>query len=589
MNQNMVNNELIYRGAYIDEGSKINEEERTVEITFSSETPVERSFGYEVLDHSAESVNLERLNAKGPLLLEHDTDRMIGVVESAWIDEEQRQGKAVVRFGRSQLATEIWDDVRSGLRNGISIGYSVARFVKERSKEDRDVYRSVDWSIAEVSCVACPADLQAKVARAYLEPTTTEPTTEEPIMEEPIQENHEQSEERVQEVKPEVRIEVRPDKRAAEIASLGERFEAPDEAVRYISEGKSLDEFKNYLMERNASQPIEAAQGEDEIGMSKNDVREYSLNRAIIGAAEGRLDGIELEASKEIEKRFGRPAQGFYVPNDILKRDLTATGGDTGDVLVSTVKPELIEARKATPVVVQLGARVLSGLSSNVTLPKAGASTAYWVAENGSPTEDTPSIGSITLSPKRVAAYTELSKQLLQQSTFDVENMVRSELLDSLAIAIDKAAIDGGGSNEPSGVLDASNIGSETGGHTFANYVEAEADVMTANALSGALAYVTTPALMATLKTTEKSSGTGQFIWQDNSINGYPAIATNHMTADISVFGAWDNVVIGQFGSGVDVVVDAFSLALSGMVRVTCSQMADIGIRHDEAFSKITA
>ena len=110
-----------------------------------------------------------------------------------------------------------------------------------------------------------------------------------------------------------------------------------------------------------------------------------------------------------------------------------------------------------------------------------------------------------------------------------------------------------------------------------------------ANALSGALAYVCTPALMATLKTTEKSSGTGQFIWQDNSINGYPAIATNHMTADISVFGAWDNVVIGQFGSGVDVVVDAFSLALSGMVRVTCSQMADIGIRHDEAFSKITA
>jgi len=592
MNQNMVNNELIYRGAYIDEGSKINEEERTVEITFSSETPVERSFGYEVLDHSAESVDLERLNAKGPLLLEHDTDRMIGVVERAWIDEEERKGKAVVRFGRSQLATEIWDDVRSGLRNGISIGYSVARFVKERSKEDRDVYRSVDWSIAEVSCVACPADLQAKVARAYLEPTTTEPTTEEPIMEEPIQENHEQSEERVQEVKPEVRIEVRPDKRAAEIASLGERFDAPDEAVRYISEGKSLDEFKNYLMERNASQPIEAKTGQDEIGMNDKELNRYSLARAIMRHADGKLDGIELEASQELEKRFGRQPQGFFVPGDVFHRDLTATdSGDTGSTLVATNKGEMIEALKAQPIVAQLGARVLEGLSSNVTLPKAGVATAAFVGENTASTETTPTIGSISLSPKRVTAYSELSKQLLAQSNYDVENLIRADLVDAINLKWDAVAIDGGGSDEPSGILDNSDLNAVAmagSAPTWAEVVEAEEKVMEDNALGGSLSYLTTPAFMSSLKTTEKSSGTGQFIYDSASrqVNGYPIVSSNQVTASHLIFGNFENVVLASFGA-VDVVSDPYSLALTGMIRVHIGRYVDVGIRHGQSFCKV--
>ena len=116
--------------------------------------------------------------------------------------------------------------------------------------------------------------------------------------------------------------------------------------------------------------------------------------------ADGKLDGIELEASQELEKRFGRQPQGFFVPADVFQRDLTATGGDTGDTLVATDKGEMIEALKAQPIVAQLGARVLEGLSSNVTLPKAGVATASFVGENASSSETTPTIGSISLAPK---------------------------------------------------------------------------------------------------------------------------------------------------------------------------------------------
>jgi HK97 family phage major capsid protein len=326
--------------------------------------------------------------------------------------------------------------------------------------------------------------------------------------------------------------------------------------------------------------------------MSDNERSEYSLTRAIRNAADGKLGGIELEASKEVENRFGRPAQGFYVPNDVLTRDLTATAGDTGDKLVATLKPSMIEALKAQPIVAQLGARVLSGLSSNITLPKAGTNTAYWTDENDSGSalsESTMTIGSISLSPKRVAAYSELSKQLLAQSSFDVESMVRGDLLYQLNLAFDKVAIDGGGTNEPSGVLDASGLHGQTGGQTWQNMVDAEADVLSTHALAGSLAYVATPANMAVMKAADKGTDTGQFIWASNSINGYPAFATTQMTSGTTVFGDFSQVILAEFGSGVDVVVDPYSLALTGLIRVHVARLVDVGIRHGAAFCKITA
>ena len=389
---------------------------------------------------------------------------------------------------------------------------------------------------------------------------------------------------------PEVRVEVRTDKRASEIAELGKRFDVSEDAVEFIASGKTANEFKEFIMERNAN--AEPIQSEPEIGMSDNERSEYSLTRAIRNAADGKLGGIELEASKEVEKRFGRAAQGFYVPNDVLTRDLTATAGDTGDKLVATLKPSMIEALKAQPIVAQLGARVLSGLSSNITLPKAGTNTAYWTDENDSGSalsESTMTIGSISLSPKRVAAYSELSKQLLAQSSFDVESMVRGDLLYQLNLAFDKVAIDGGGTNEPSGVLDASGLHGQTGGQTWQNMVDAEADVLSTHALAGSLAYVATPANMAVMKAADKGTDTGQFIWANNSINGYPAFATTQMTSAITVFGDWSQVILAEFGSGVDVVVDPYSLALTGLIRVHVARMVDVGVRHGAAFCKITA
>jgi len=568
--------------------SSVDEEQRTIELAFSSETPVERHFGNEVLDHSPESVDLIRLNDGAPLLLEHDRTQQIGVIESARVDDD-KVGRAIVRFSQSTLGQEIFQDVKDGIRRLVSVGYTVGEFTKEKAEAGLETLRAINWEPLEISVVAIPADNSVGVGRSETKPTDN--NSEQPkIMEEKIEKREEQTDQPKVEVAPEVRIEVRPDKRANEIAELGRKFDASERAIEFISEGKSADDFKTHLMERaEKAQPIEAAQGDDEIGMSNRERKQYSLTNAIMSSANGGLTGIELEASRELEKRYGKPAQGFYVPNDVFTRDLTATGGDTGDALVATDKPSIIEALKAQPVVQQLGARMLSGLTSNVTIPKSGTGTAYWTAENAAATESTQTVGSVALSPKRVAAYSELSKQLLAQSNFDVESMVRDDLIYQLNLAFDKVAIDGGGTDEPSGVLDASGLHGQTGGQTWQNMVDAEGDVLSTNALAGSLAYVSTPANMAAMKATDKGTDTGQFIWANNEINGYPAVATNQMTAATTVFGDWSQVILAEFGAGVDLVVDPYSLALTGLLRVHVARLVDVGVRHGAAFCKITA
>ena len=585
-----MNKDFLYRSATIEGQKNIDVENRTVELSFSSETPVERAFGNEILDHSPESVDLSRVDDGAPLLLEHDRTQQIGVIDRAWIDEKERKGRAIVRFSESALGSEVWTDIVQGIRSKVSVGYLVNNFVREKSDTGRETLRADQWSPIEVSVVSLPSDESVGVGRASEIIPAPQPNKEIIMDENPIQEEvREEVVERSQEAQPQVRVEVRPDKRATDIASLGEKYEAKDEAVRYISEGRSLDEFKNYLMERNASQPIEAQSNQDELGMSNKERDRYSLSRAILQSAEGRLDGIEREASEALEKKFGRAAQGFFLPQDVMQRDLTATGGDTGDKLIATEKPEMIEALRAQPIVAQLGARVLEGLSGNVTLPKAGVTTAAFTAENTAVSESTPTIGSISLSPKRVAAYSEVSKQLLQQANFDVENMLKSDLDYQLNLKWDAVAVDGGGSNEPSGILDNADLNAVSmagASPTYAEVVEAEQKVMEDNALGGSLAYITTPAFMASLKTTEKSSSTGQYIWQDNQINGYRAIASNQVTAAHVVFGDFSQVILARFGA-LDIVSDPYSLALTGMIRLHYSFFCDVGIRHGQAFCKI--
>lgn len=341
-------------------------------------------------------------------------------------------------------------------------------------------------------------------------------------------------------------------------------------------------------------------------GFEKRDLNGYSVLRAIRAKMLGKpLDGLEKEISDEIATRSGKDAQGFYFPMEVAleTRDLNLTTG-AGAKPTITDAAQFIDLLRARTVVSQLGARILNGLTGDLSIPKqtAGAS-AYWVTEGNAPTESNATIGQVALTPKTVGAFTDLSRKFILQSSVSAEQFARQDLAQVLALAIDAAALNGSGTGaEPTGILNNGSVSSVSLGTngavpTFAKMVEMETTVAVANADIGNLAYVTTAAARGKLKTTEKASNTGKYIWgEDGAVNGYRAFATNQMPSNLTkgtgtalssaIFGNFNDLVIA-FWSGLDILVDPYTASTSGTVRIVALQDCDIKLRNAESFSKI--
>lgn len=386
-------------------------------------------------------------------------------------------------------------------------------------------------------------------------------------------------------------------KNASQIIELGNKHGRSELAQRAISEGKSIEEFRGDLLEVIGS---EAAVKAEEIGLTEKEVKRFSLMRAIhalANPADRRAQeeaAFEFECSRAAAEQYGKTAQGIMLPRDVLrnwKRDLNSSddaalftddfrGGDFIDVL-----------RNASSVM-QAGARMLNGLSGDVKIPrKSAASTAGWISsEGGAASESEMTVGSVSMTPKSLGAYTDITRQLMIQSSLDVEALVRDDLAQALATAIDKAGLEGSGSSgQPTGVLNTSGVNTVTAfaaaNPTFAEVVTLETAVAEDNALMGSLAYILPASMYGALKTVEKASGTAQFVVEPGgTINGYRGIVSNQATAGNLYFGNFDDLLIGFFG-GLDIVVDPYTNSTSGTVRVVALQSCDVAVRHAVSFA----
>jgi HK97 family phage major capsid protein len=234
---------------------------------------------------------------------------------------------------------------------------------------------------------------------------------------------------------------------------------------------------------------------------------------------------------------------------------------------------------------------MLTGLNGPVAIPRqTGAATAYWVAEKGAPSESNPTVDQVNLTPKTLGAYTEFSRRLILQSSIDVENMVRNELATVIALEIDRAALYGlGNTNQPLGLKNITGINTEdfnAAAPTYAELVSMETKVAADNADIGAMAYVTNATIYGGLKTTEKASGTAQFVLEPGgTVNGYNAVRSNQVATGDVFFGVWSQMLMGMWGA-LDLQVNPYALDTSGGVRVTALQDVDVAVRHPEAFTR---
>jgi HK97 family phage major capsid protein/HK97 family phage prohead protease len=210
----------------------IDRKARTAELSFSSETPVERSWGVEILDHGKKSVRLGRLRAGGPLLVDHDARDIVGVIESVRVDADLT-GRAVVRFGKSARAEEVFQDVQDGIRSNVSVAYIIYDAVEEKTKDSSlPTLRITDWEPYEISLVSVPADTAVGVGRELRASSI------------PNKEQHMQDQLQAEK------------QRTNDILTIGREYGAAELAARAVQEGTSLADFQRQVLESRRTPTI---------------------------------------------------------------------------------------------------------------------------------------------------------------------------------------------------------------------------------------------------------------------------------------------------------------------------------------------
>ena len=617
----------------------INAEARTVELAFASDQPYERWWGNEILDMAPTSVDLSRLNARHPLLLNHDTREQIGVVERAWVDAD-RMARAVVKFGRGALAEEIFQDVQDGIRELVSVGYSIDDMVLESRTEDMATYRVTRWTPYEVSIVSVPADASVGVGRSM---AAEAPATAQP-KESTMSEVHTAAPAATQQ--PDIRTIANDAQRAERdrvlaIRAMGADHQLTAEADKAVADGTGTDAFRaqvlDSLKQRGAIRPATAS---PELGMTKAETKRYSVVRLMNAALNPNDAQLQRDAAFEIEcsveyrrknpiddkgPQGGARASGFGIPFDVLsapvandmdmaralvarlaQRDLSVGTASAGGNLVATdlLVSSFIDLLRNRIVVAGMGAQMLPGLVGNVAIPSqsAGAST-YWVTEGTAVTESEATFGQVTMTPKTVGMFTDYSRRTLLQTSPAIEALVRADLAAGIAVEIDRAALHGtGSSGQPRGIAATSGIGSVAGGTngaapTYLNMIALEEAIAVANADVGNLGFITNPKMRAQLRGTQQFASTnGVPVWgADNSVLGYRTAVTNSASSTLTkgsasgvcsaiFFGNWADTLIGMWG-GLDLILDQSVLATSGGRRLVALQDVDVAARRAVSFA----
>ena len=605
------------------ERATVNTDARTVEICFATETPYERYWGVEILDCKPGSVRTQRLKSGCNLIMDHDCRDVVGVVDSFSFGADLCV-RAVVRFGKSARAQEIFGDVADGIRTNVSVGYMIHKAILQSENEGVGTYRVTDWEPYEVTLTSVPADINAGVGRSLdgvtdaadadqtrddaMDTTAADAATTAEDAADAEDEATDLAAESCSTTTTTVSIEVitmTDRNHAAEISAMGSQMGLADLALKSIQAGHTTEQFQTEAIAALSKKSVPTA----DIGLTAKEVKSFNILAGINALANPNnaqaraAAAFEFECSQAVAQKMGRAAGGFYLPSDVQKRDLVVGTTTAGGYTVATELRGFIDILRNAMVIDRAGATFMSGLVGNIAIPKQSvAGTAYWVAENAAPTESQQTLAQVTMSPKTVGAFTDISRQLLLQSSIDVQNWVTRDLATIVGLAIQQAAINGPGTgNAPTGILTAvtaSQIGDTNGkAPTWANIVGLEADVAANNADVGTLAYLTNAKVRGKLKVTEKfATSNGSPIWVDGALplNGYAGHVTNAVPSNLTkgnqsassaiIFGDFASLLIGLWGA-TDILVDPYTGGAAGTVRVRVLQSCDVALRHVESFA----
>lgn len=609
---------------------------KTVRLSVSSEAPYYRKWmwdertkdwvhGYEVLGHKDGEIDFTRMK-DGLVIQDTHYGDQIGLMRNPEVKDGKLCGE--VEFCCGERAQEIMRDALAGLRRNMSVGYRVKEYKMDGEAEDGEpIYRAVKWMPHEASFVNCPADATVGVGRNLAE------DEEQPAAATPAVVNKETKSMKPEEVVECFRLAKAGNVEHAEVDALIKSGKSFDE-IRAELEGK-VEKYQNELREKAekaaAAKPNMPAPGETRAVVDEKTQKEIKRNYSLANvmralAGDSTVDiGYEREISKEIEGKTGRKAQGLIVPDFIRAAnpsgvqtfgtpDFSAVEGALGNnvagsghnvIATNLLAGSFIEALRDALVLTGAGMQTISGLVGDIAIPKGGKVTAAWITqENGDATKTTPTLGQISATPHTVGAYVDITRKLLLQASIDVQGFVTRELVYAIAYALEAAGFNGSGSSgQPTGLVSqiTQTVSFTAGAPTLAKLLEMVATIDEANGNLGPQSFVGKPSIWALLGSTidwtavtasDANVGgvtSGKYLLDTvtNTCQGYKFIKSNIAPAKTLLFGDFSQLLLCLW-SGTDILVDQYSGATKGALRVVALQDADFIVRQPAAFAKGT-
>ena len=374
---------------------------------------------------------------------------------------------------------------------------------------------------------------------------------------------------------------------------------------------KEIDALMAELKAANAIEEAEQRLAEQKLeNMQQKAGRKFSLVRFIKGVSEGNLTGLEAEVAEmgaEEYRRLGLEAQGHVIPSAFLR---LSTGQNyttplEGGNLKDEMSKRYVDILKEKLVVAKLGATILTDLVGSLPVITSEQIKAAWGAEGDVASVTKTNYAKAVMTPHRNFVYTAVSKDLLRQTSLDVEADLLSKMTDAHANLVEEAAIAGtGASNQPTGLLNATGvdvvaIGTNGGAITWKKIIELETVVNSKNGNRGKLGYLTNAKVNGELKSIEKAQNTGRFLLEGDMLNGHNYEWSNLVPADLTkgtaaskcsamIFGNFQDLYIGQWG-GLDIVVDRTSTAtaIKGEIGLVINAWNDCLVAQPKSFAVI--
>lgn len=312
---------------------------------------------------------------------------------------------------------------------------------------------------------------------------------------------------------------------------------------------------------------------------------EFRLLKAINAVANNQtIDEVAssvVEMGKEEMRKSGLSFGGqIQIPTSELRSTITVAS--EGEDTVATDLYDILEPLRAKNVLVQAGAKFLTGLVGDVQVPVMAGGNVTWEGETSNASDAGTSFSSVKLSPKRLTAYVDISKQFLAQDSKSAENLIRQDLVNAINSKLESTILGNasGSTTQPAGLFYGQTVNKIT---AFSGVTDLEADIEDANVI-GECKYIMSNKAKAAFRNMPKSSKSTELVMEGGQIDGTEVLNTSHVPGQAIAYGDWSNLAIGQWG-GIDLTVDPYTKAAAGQVRLVINAYFDAKPLRSSAFA----